>query len=231
MLNIDWNAPKTPCQTEGCSWPNYHVCIKPGTPDLFPVLLGELADKPRRKHRRKLSERSDEHKAAISAAQIERWARIRELNKQRDAAMVERYIDGLSYRQLAAEFDVSKTTVIKVLSDAADEGLLTIRPSGNKQDLKERDDKIIVAYKTGIEVPELSQEFKLSRSVVQRILYNARANGKLRIRPRWDTSAQAQRNQKILELVEDRQLIYAEIAEMFSISKATVVAVVASAKK
>jgi DNA-binding transcriptional regulator LsrR (DeoR family) len=58
----------------------------------------------------------------------QRWADYRESNRERDEKIVTRYKEGLSHKDLALEFGISKTTVQKIVKEAANEGRVTIRP-------------------------------------------------------------------------------------------------------
>jgi len=124
MLNIDWNAPKTPCQTEGCNWPSYHVCLV-GKPDLFPSLL--RAELGRRRKGVKLGPMPQRQRDNVSRALIERWERYDEQFAERNAEIAERYEkETLSLRALGIEYGISKTSVIKILRKAG----VAIRPRG-----------------------------------------------------------------------------------------------------
>lgn len=137
MLDIDWNAPKTPCKNEWCNHPNYHVCIKPGTPDLFPQLLGEMIRKnkkgPWNKGLKgyKVGPRTQDHIDNITASQRERWERVREQNRHRDENIVSEYAKGgLSIKDLEIAFGISRNAVRAVLHRAQEAGLVVIRPVG-----------------------------------------------------------------------------------------------------
>lgn len=136
MLDIDWNAPKTPCKNEWCNRPNYHVCIEPGTPDLFPELLGQIIAKQKRKGQPwnkglKTGPRDQNYIDNITASARERWERVREQNRARDESIVSEYAKGgLSIRDLEMAFGMSRNAVRAVLHRAQDAGLVVIRPQG-----------------------------------------------------------------------------------------------------
>lgn len=118
---------KQACQTPGCDWPNWHICLV-GKPDTFPQLLrSERVSRPRKSP----GVRSEEHRANISAAQTARWAKIKEANRERDAAIIDRYLEGdVGYIGLAKEFKVGKDRILRVLKEAEKEGKVTIRRRG-----------------------------------------------------------------------------------------------------
>lgn len=118
-------GPKTPCQTPGCNWPNWHVCLV-GKPDLFPKLL-----RAEEKRDRLMSPRTEEHKQAIAEAQIRRWERVREENRERDAQIVKRYAEGnVGIKPLAKEFGTGPGAVRRVLYAAQERGEISVRPKG-----------------------------------------------------------------------------------------------------
>lgn len=111
---------KKPCQTPGCDWPNWHICLV-GKPDTFPKLLGQLKNKRR--------SFSGAHRASISAGQSERWAR---LNRERDAKMIEYYKQGnVGYKDVAAKFKINGATALRVLKRAEARGELVMRKRGH----------------------------------------------------------------------------------------------------
>lgn len=143
MLNIDWNAPKTPCKTEGCSWPNYHVCIPKGTPDLIPAILHEEAVVVLEKKRKSRANRgagynSEQRRAAISQARLNYWSRVHASQVERDEQIVQRYKDGLSMRDLRLEFEVGHGTLVRILHDAQDAGKLIIRSRNHGNIVKQQ---------------------------------------------------------------------------------------------
>ena len=124
---------KKPCQTPGCNYPNWHVCLV-GKPDLFPKLLAEesgeeyVEGKP--KKRRGVA-KDEAWRASISLAQQERWERVRQENAFRDRRIAERYAEGdISIRDLAKHFNVGTTVVRNVLRAAQNEGRLRMRVRG-----------------------------------------------------------------------------------------------------
>lgn len=134
MLNIDWNAPKTPCQTPGCSWPNYHVCLhgkEDRTAD-FPDLLKPYIPGQRRSGigSSNFNYRSDIHRARLSAGARERWAPHHAANVDRNNKIVQDYTDGLGMRELRAKYGIGHGTVVKILHDARDRGDVVIRTRG-----------------------------------------------------------------------------------------------------
>lgn len=134
MLNIDWNAPKTPCQTEGCDYPNYHVCLvgKEDLTHLYPDLLQAYIPGQRGKASpfARFGFRSDAHREAISASQKARWAKIKEANRDRDRQIVEDYKSGLGTKQIRIKYGMGHGTIVKILHEARDNGEVEIRTRG-----------------------------------------------------------------------------------------------------
>ena len=119
---------KQPCQTPGCNWPNWHVCLV-GKPDTFPQLLNE--EEKDKRERRLPGPRTEAHREAIAEAQRERWARIRATYRVRDELMIQRYSEGaVSVAMLEKEFDIGKRVVLRVLKEAEEAGKITRRPPG-----------------------------------------------------------------------------------------------------
>lgn len=119
---------ETPCARCGWKYPGDHVCIDLSTEaarkDAQRVVL-----RPRNAVYRPVSERTKE---ALRQSAAERWQRHYESNRERDARIVERYnAGGVSQPTLAMEFDISKSTVQKILKRAAVEGLTTMRKRGS----------------------------------------------------------------------------------------------------
>ena len=112
---------KQPCQTPGCNWPNFHVCLV-GKPDTFPELLG--LTKPKGPQ----TPRSAEHSAAISSAQQERWDAINGVRNKRMVEYYKKYMVG--YKAVAKKFGVSPSTALKVLKKAEARGELEMRSRG-----------------------------------------------------------------------------------------------------
>ncbi len=132
-IDIDVNdrTPPTPCQTEGCGHPRYHVCTF-GKPDLFHVFIPKyFTTGKKRSPFARFGERSQAHKDAISASQRRRWAVHYAANKERDDKIIDRYNEGdVGMKPIAAEFGISYGTVRAVLMRAADEGRVTINTKG-----------------------------------------------------------------------------------------------------
>lgn len=117
---------KQPCQTEGCDWPNYHVCLV-GKPNRF----YEALKKRQIKGKRVMSERTPEHREALAQAMRDRWERYRELNKHRNERIVARYKEGnIGVKGLQEEFGVGYRVISNVLHEAAANGEIVIRPRG-----------------------------------------------------------------------------------------------------
>lgn len=136
MLNIDWNAPKTPCKTEGCNWPNYHVCLvgKEDRTHEFPELCRPYIPGQRIRKSRSGEGRfdymSDDHKEALRQAQNRIWADRLAANAPRNAKIVEDYDSGLGIRELRAKYGIGHGTVVKILHDARDRGEVVMRTRG-----------------------------------------------------------------------------------------------------
>lgn len=114
---------KQPCQTPGCNWPNFHVCLV-GKPDTFPELLGM---KPLRM--RSMGERTQEHKDAMAESMRRVWA---EKNYHRDKRIIDLYLDGgVGYKTVAKHIGVDATTALRVLKRAEEKGLITMRKRGH----------------------------------------------------------------------------------------------------
>lgn len=127
---------KKACQTPGCKHPNWHVCLV-GKPDLFPKLLKEEEKNPKKRAPREPGtnrgggSRSAEHQEALNQANIERWNRHHERNRDRDRRIVARYAEGgIGYMKIAEEFGISKDIALRVLNQAAARGEISMRKRG-----------------------------------------------------------------------------------------------------
>ena len=110
---------KQPCQTPGCNWPNWHICLDTSDPEYKKV------------HPVKVSRgrMSAEQKAKIAEAQRQRHAARRALTKERDDLIIKHYVEGdLGMSKIAEVLNVAQSTVNKVLNRAQREGVLKIRP-------------------------------------------------------------------------------------------------------
>jgi hypothetical protein len=113
---------KKPCQSEGCDYPNWHVCLV-GKPDTFPQLLNEL-----QKGRTYSYRFTDAHRDNITAAQRDRWA---QRNAVRDRKMVEYYKNNhVGHKQVAQHFGVAPSTALKALKKAEARGEVEMRKRG-----------------------------------------------------------------------------------------------------
>lgn len=136
MLNIDWNAPKTPCKTEGCNWPNYHVCLvgKEDRTHEFPELCRPYIPGQRGRASRagegRFGYMTEEHKEALRQAQNRIWADRLAANAPRNKQIVADYDSGLGIRELRAKYGIGHGTVVKILHDARDRGEVVIRTRG-----------------------------------------------------------------------------------------------------
>lgn len=134
---IDFTRPRTPCQTEGCNWPNFHVCLvgKEDRTHEFPELReAYIPGQKNRASRAGTNGRavfgSAEHVAKVRATQQANWAAHNARNADRNKQIVADYETGLNIRQLRAKYGIGHGTVIKVLHAARDRGDLVMRTKG-----------------------------------------------------------------------------------------------------
>lgn len=107
------------CDRCGHRYPGFHICVDLSTPE------------PKRREQKPWT-MTDSQREGISQAQRERWERVREENAPRDQAIIDRYNEGrISYRDLAKEFRISHTTVVKIMRLASDAGFVTLRVKGH----------------------------------------------------------------------------------------------------
>lgn len=111
----------TPCK---CGWKflSFHICVdlsndKPGA--IFPKC------KKTKKSTHPLANPN------LQQSQAERWERHHEQNRVRDEKIVERYKQGgVGCTVIAKEFNMARSSVLKVLHRAQEEGLVDIRRRG-----------------------------------------------------------------------------------------------------
>lgn len=133
MIEIDWSKPKEACQTPGCDWPNWHICLV-GKEDLTEEVLSKPA--PKKKYisaKPRMKQGSLEFRTHISNIRQDYWARVKERNRERDAAIVARYAEGnVSIKMLVEEFGISRNPIRDILKAAEAEGRIVMRPVGLK---------------------------------------------------------------------------------------------------
>lgn len=113
---------KLPCQTPGCNWPNWHICLDKSDPEHRRV------HPPKRKKGRRMPE---SQRLAIAEAQRERHAKLRQLTAERDNLIIKHYTEGnMGMSAIASITGYAQSTVNKVLHRAQREGVLKIRPKG-----------------------------------------------------------------------------------------------------
>lgn len=118
---------KQPCQTPGCDYPNWHICLV-GKPDTTQEILREQRKQKEKRPTFPTGPRSESHRQAHAAAMRDRWERI---NSQRDAEMVEYYkTNRVGYVKVAEVFGVSRSTAHKALKAAEARGEIVMRKPG-----------------------------------------------------------------------------------------------------
>jgi len=133
-IDINDRTPPTPCKTEGCGHPRFHVCFfgQESTVHFKPeVFVREVRRKKHLRPRRDPDEVAMERREKISIAQKRKWDKYREETAGRDKKIVERYATGAeSMATLQNEFKVSRGKILKILHEAAARGEVTIRQKG-----------------------------------------------------------------------------------------------------
>lgn len=112
MIDVDFARPRTACQTPGCDWPTWHICLV-GKEDLTPEILKKEAKAPKKK--RKSVYRDAAWKAQISMGQIERWAKVHAQTRTRDLDIVQMRKDGFSNRVIAKKYGIGHNTVSQII--------------------------------------------------------------------------------------------------------------------
>jgi DNA invertase Pin-like site-specific DNA recombinase len=115
-------VPKCHC---GWKFPGFHICV-----DLSRPCPGEFQmKKPKGRYR-------SEGAATAYEKNLEEGRKRREQREAaaivRDKAIIERYKENVSYKQLCEEFNISHATVAKAVKQAAERGEITPRPKGRK---------------------------------------------------------------------------------------------------
>lgn len=114
---------ETPCERCGWEYEGFHICFDKGK-----KVEGEGKLPAKARHRN--GNPGPKSEAAIENmrdAANRRWEAQRRLNAPRDAEIVQKYKEGASYATLAAEYDVSNDTIVRIMHRARDEGKVTIR--------------------------------------------------------------------------------------------------------
>ena len=108
-----------PCERCGWRYVGFHICFDASKP-----CPGEGALVP-------ASKKAKKKRGNSSEVQTERWAAFREQHRERDDQIVSGYQEGLGLRDLAFKYNISHTTVIKVIKRAeAERGETIMRPRG-----------------------------------------------------------------------------------------------------
>lgn len=112
---------KKPCQTPGCKWPNWHICLDKSEPGHY--------DQHEIKPKRVMGPMSQLQKEAIAETQRKRHAERRALTEERDNLIIKHYTEGgMGMSGISSTMGVAQSTVNKVLHRAQLEGVLKIRP-------------------------------------------------------------------------------------------------------
>lgn len=164
-----------------CDWPVWHICLL-GKEDRFPELLRQQQKKVKKGVRRPnngpRAPRTELHIENLRAAQRERWALIKEKNRPRDEKIIARYEEGVglvTMKEIATEFRVSRSTVVKIIKDAKAEGHLEgLKPGYSPLALEAkriRNETIAKQYLSGgVSLLDLQNEHNISLRTVKRIL-------------------------------------------------------------
>lgn len=113
---------KQPCQTPGCDWPNWHICLDKTDPQHF-------AQAPMKAPKRTMSQAQ---KDAIAESQRKRHAERRALTQERDDLIIKHYTEGgMGMSQISSITGYAYSTINKVLTRAQREGVLKVRPKHN----------------------------------------------------------------------------------------------------
>lgn len=114
-----------PCERCGWKFPGFHICVDLSAPCAQENQLHPPRPKATRSYPNGLSEA---HVTALNEGRTQRWLKHRAKHSERDAQIVQRYKDGLSFPALAKEFDIAYQTARGVIHRAAEEGLVVVRP-------------------------------------------------------------------------------------------------------
>lgn len=110
-----------PCQTPGCDWPNWHICLDKTDPAHTKV----HERRPKRVGRKM----TESQKQMISESQRQRHATLRARSQGRDDQIIKYYTEEeLGMSRIAERMGIAQATVSKVLHRAQDEGVLKLRP-------------------------------------------------------------------------------------------------------
>lgn len=103
---------KTGCQTPGCDYPNWHVCLV-GKESKFEEALEN------RRFRSSTGKGHGQNVGALVTGLSERWERHREENRERDANLVRDYEAGdVSVRAVSEKYGIAYQTARRIIVDA-----------------------------------------------------------------------------------------------------------------
>lgn len=112
-----------PCERCGWRYVGFHVCFDASKP-----CPGEGSLDPTSK---KVIKKTAPKRVNVSKTLTERWEAHRAQFRERDAAIVSGYEEGFALRELADQFGISHSTVIKAIRRAEVEtGKTIMRPRG-----------------------------------------------------------------------------------------------------
>lgn len=109
------------CERCGWRYGGFHICVDLSTPE--PKLLEKVDGR--------VGPMSETQKRNISNAQQARLVVLAAKNRPRNEKIILRYRDQkIGTKQLSEEFELSRTSIVKILRQAEGEGRLTIRRRG-----------------------------------------------------------------------------------------------------
>jgi DNA-directed RNA polymerase specialized sigma24 family protein len=162
-----------------CGWKyeGYHLCTMTLSPD--PVLT-EPPKPKQRKQRMSTAGRSlsESHRRAISSGMKAR-------SSERDREVIRLYNEEeLTVREIQAINGMDHKTILTILHEARDAGKVVIRPAAKRLKNVDRDLEIIRLYSEEEKtVAEIAALYEIDGRSVRTVLYRARDNGKIELRP------------------------------------------------
>lgn len=132
-IDINDRTPPTPCRTEGCEHPRFHICFFGQEPEVQFKPEVFVREALRKKTRPSQAYRTPEEveairRKSIGTAQSARWDKYRAETAGRDRKVVERYKQNVGMHDLQMEFNISRGKVLKILHEAKARGEVEIRP-------------------------------------------------------------------------------------------------------
>ena len=99
------------------------------------------------------------------------------LNEEQEQQIIDWYNQGVTYKEIADEFGVSKSTIFNIIQDLRARGIYLPRRLHSKEELKEQNSVIIDLYKQGFSYKEIAKKIGVSYLLIESRITSLRKKG------------------------------------------------------